>query len=118
MGLGVALVLWSIYSTKIELKKHFFGFDFSLHLISLVCISNLFIWNICSAISWFVYLFYKTSYQIKSVSIYVFTVLYVYMGINVLLFKVIDFLDRIQYILILTSTPLFDVFYYPIYSPY
>jgi hypothetical protein len=28
MGLGVALVLWSIYSTKIELKKHFFGFDF------------------------------------------------------------------------------------------
>jgi hypothetical protein len=42
MGLGVALVLWSIYSTKIELKKHFGFFDFSLHLISLVCISNLF----------------------------------------------------------------------------
>jgi hypothetical protein len=31
------------FSTKIELKKTFhFGFDFSLHLISLVCISNLF----------------------------------------------------------------------------
>jgi hypothetical protein len=26
MGLGVALVLWSIYSTKIELKKHFIWF--------------------------------------------------------------------------------------------
>jgi hypothetical protein len=39
--------------------------------------------------------------------------------INVLLFKVIDFKDRwIQYFLILTSTPLFDVFYYPIYSFY
>jgi hypothetical protein len=43
MGLGVALVLWSIYSTKIELKNiSLWFFDFGLHLISLVCISNLF----------------------------------------------------------------------------
>jgi hypothetical protein len=42
--------------------------------------------------------------------------IYVYMGINVLLFKVIDFKDRwIQYILILTST-LYLMFSYPIYS--
>jgi hypothetical protein len=97
MGLGVALVLWSIYSTKIELKKHFtlVFLTFSLHLISLVCISNLFdpYWEIFAVLlAGSSTYFYKTSYQIKSVSIYVFTVLYVYMGINVLLFKVIDFL--------------------------
>jgi hypothetical protein len=94
MGLGVALVLWSIYSTKIELKKHFtLVLTFSLHLISLVCISNLFdpYWEIFAVL-----LAGSSTYFIKLATKlnryrYVFTVLYVYMGINVLLFKVIDF---------------------------
>jgi hypothetical protein len=38
------------------------------------------------------------------------------MGINVLLFKVIDFLKIDEFNIFLSSTPLFDVFYYPIYS--
>jgi hypothetical protein len=96
--LGIALVLWSSYSTKIELKKHFslVFLTFGLHLISLACVSNLFdsYWGIFALLlAGSSYYFYKTSYQIKSVSLYVFTVLYAYVNINILLFKVIDLLN-------------------------
>ena len=98
IGLGVFLVLWSIYSDKIDLKKHFnlVFLTFGLHLISISCINNLFgnYWGVfiilLAASS---YYFYTASYQIKSISLFVFTVLYAYFGINFLLFKLIELID-------------------------
>ncbi|WP_035671769.1 DUF2157 domain-containing protein [Flavobacterium sp. 83] len=98
IGLGFLLIIWSIYSVKIDLKKHFnlIFLTFALHLISISCINNLFasywgIFIILLAIS--SYYFYTTSYQIESVSIFVFTILYAYFGINFLLYKIIVAID-------------------------
>lgn len=96
--LGLVLIVWSIYSTTIDLKKHFslVFLTFALHLISISCINNLFepYWGVfiilLAASS---YYFYTKSYQIKSVSLFVFALLYSYFGINFLLFKIIDLID-------------------------
>jgi hypothetical protein len=93
--LGIVLALWPIYATKNDLKKHFnlIYLTFSLHLISVACISNLFedywfAFIILLALSSFY--FYKVSYQISSISIFVFTVLYAYIGFNVLFFQTLE----------------------------
>jgi hypothetical protein len=98
IALGVVLVLWSIYSNQIVLKKHFtlVYLTFGLHLISISCIKNLFeqywiIFILFLAAS--LYYFYTSSYKVKSVSLFVFTIIYAYIGINVLLFKAIQFLN-------------------------
>jgi hypothetical protein len=98
IALGLVLIVWSIYSTKIDLKKHFslVFLTFALHLISISCINNLFepFWGVfiilLAASS---YYFYTKSYQIKSVSLFVFALLYSYFGINFLLFKIIELID-------------------------
>ena len=93
--LGIALVLWTIYAARIDLKKHFnfIYLTFSLHLISVACISNLFddywfVFILLLAISSFY--FYRISYQISAISIFVFTFLYAYIGLNILFFKILD----------------------------
>lgn len=98
IALGLVLIVWSIYSTTIDLKKHFslVFLTFALHLISISCINNLFepYWGVfiilLAASS---YYFYTKSYQIKSVSLFVFAMLYAYFGINFLLFKIIELID-------------------------
>ncbi|SDX91498.1 DUF2157 domain-containing protein [Flavobacterium degerlachei] len=107
IALGIVLIVWSIYSTKIELKKHFnlVFLTFALHLINISCINNLFepywgVFIILLAVS--SYYFYTVSYSIKSVSLFVFTILYAYFGLNFLLFKIIDLID-IQDLMILFS---------------
>jgi hypothetical protein len=93
--LGISLILWTIYTSKIDLKKHFnlIYFTFSLHLIGVGCISNLFedywyVFEIILAIS--AYYFYQISYKIPSISLFIFTLLYAYIGFNILLFKIIE----------------------------
>lgn len=94
--LGVALVVWSIYCEKVDLKKHFgLVFNtFALHLISIACLTNMTI-----EIYWFVYAvvlgistfyFYKTSTQSQSVALYIFTILYGYVGMNMVLVHVFE----------------------------
>ncbi|MGO4819127.1 DUF2157 domain-containing protein [Flavobacterium sp. W22_SRS_FP1] len=95
IGLGVILILWSIYSTKIALKTHFnlIYLTFALHLISISCINNLFnaYWGIFGLLLLASsYYFYKSSYKVKSVSLFVFTIIYAYVGINIFLFELID----------------------------
>jgi hypothetical protein len=98
IGLALFLVVWSIYSAKNELKKHFrlVFLTFALHLISISFITNLFepYWGIfIIALSGSSYYFYRTSQQIKSVSLFVFTVLYAYFGFNFILFKIIELIN-------------------------
>lgn len=107
--LGVLLIAWTVYSAKIHLKVHFnFIFlTYALHLISIATINNLFDNWLMAAILLSVssYYFYKTSYQIPSVSLFAFTIIYAYIGLNLLLFKFLIFVraDNFYEIILLAS---------------
>jgi hypothetical protein len=97
--LGIAMIVWSIYCDKIDLKKHFgLVFNtFALHLISIACITNMtteyywFAYTLVLAIS--TYYFFKICHQSQSVVLYIFTILYGYIGLNIVLFHVIEAID-------------------------
>ena len=80
------------------MKKHFnlIYLTFALHLISISCIKNLFnsYWVLfvllLLASS---YYFFTTSHQIKSASLFIFTIIYAYVGINICLFKLVEFIN-------------------------
>jgi hypothetical protein len=94
--LGVAMVVWSIYCDKINLKKHFgLVFNtFALHLISIACLTNMttetywFVYALVLGVS--TYYFIKISHQSQSVALYIFTILYGYIGLNMVLFHVFE----------------------------
>lgn len=99
--LGGLLILWTIYSSRIQLKTHFnlIYLTFALHMISIALISNLldvFDWI------WFVFAFllgascfyfYKVSHEVKAISLFVFTIIYAYIGINIVLFRFLEHID-------------------------
>jgi len=101
--LGVFLILWTIYSSRINLKTHFsiIYLTFALHLISIAAISNLIndyiIWLAFAVVlAGSSYYFYNISHKLKAISLYVFMIIYAYIGFNILLFRVfanIDFSD-------------------------
>ncbi|HRL72183.1 MAG TPA: DUF2157 domain-containing protein, partial [Flavobacterium sp.] len=39
------------------------------------------------------YYFFTTSHQIKSASLFIFTIIYAYVGINICLFKLVEFIN-------------------------
>lgn len=95
LAFGLTLLLWVLYATKISLKKHFnlVYLTFALHLIAIACIVNLteeywFAFGIVLGIA--AYYFYNLSFQIRSMSLFIFTVLYSFIGINIFCFKVLD----------------------------
>lgn len=95
---GFGLVVWTIYSDKIDLKKHFklVFTTYSLHIISIACLSNSFdyYWFIFSLLlGASTFYFIRTSIKIQSISIYIFTILYGYFGFNFVLFNLIDKID-------------------------
>jgi hypothetical protein len=99
LAFGLTLLLWTLCATKINLKKHFnlVYLTFSLHLVSIACIVNLFesyywlAFGIVLGIA--TYYFYNLSFQIKSMSLFIFTVIYGYIGTNILLYKFFEFFD-------------------------
>jgi hypothetical protein len=99
--LGVLLILWAFYSDKIALKTHFklIYLTFALHIISIASITNMTneyygFWLLFSAIlAGSCYYFYKASYELKAISLYVFMILYAYIGINIFLFRIFENID-------------------------
>ena len=99
--LGVLLILWTIYSNRISLKTHFnlIFLTFALHIISIAAISNLInydtlTWIIFAVImASSIYYFYKASYDNKSMSLYVFMIVYGYIGANIFLFRIFQNVD-------------------------
>ena len=99
--LGVLLILWTIYSNRISLKTHFnlIFLTFALHIISIAAISNLtnydtLTWIIFAVImASSIYYFYKASYDNKSMSLYVFMIVYGYIGANIFLFRIFQNVD-------------------------
>lgn len=96
--LGGLLILYTIYSSRIKLKAHFniIYLTFALHIISIASINNLveyywFFFTIILAGSTFY--FYKISYELRAISLYVFMIVYAYIGINIVLFKIFEHID-------------------------
>ncbi len=97
--LGIAMVVWSIYCEKVDLKKHFglVFYTFALHLISIACLTNMtieiywFIYTLVLGVS--TYYFIKVSHQSQSVAMYIFTIIYGYIGLNMVLFHVFEAID-------------------------
>ncbi|MCV9929153.1 DUF2157 domain-containing protein [Flavobacterium sp. LS1R49] len=113
--LGGLLILWTIYSSKINLKTHFnfIYLTYALHLISIATINNLLqgYWLVFAIIlGAFTYYFYKVSYQITAISLFVFTILYGYVGINIIVFKFLEFVNATDfYELIMLITPFYII---------
>jgi hypothetical protein len=113
--LGGLLILWTIYSAKINLKTHFnfIYLTYALHLISIAAINNLFqdYWPIfVIVLGASTYYFYNVSYQIPAISLFVFTIVYGYIGVNIVGFKILDFINAYEfYGLLLFATPLYLV---------
>lgn len=99
MVLGGLLISWTIYSTRTQLKEHFgiIYLTFALHIISIACISDLVsyfnndVWLIFTLIlAASSYYFYQISHELKAISLYVFMIIYAYIGINILLARIFD----------------------------
>lgn len=96
--LGVAIAIWATYSKKIDLKRHFdlVLLTFSLHLVSMCCIYGLYndLWILFAFIlAGTTYYFYIKSYEIKAISIYVFAILYAFIGLTIFMARVLDILN-------------------------
>lgn len=115
LAFGLFLLLWSLYSIKINLKKHFnlVYLSFSLHLIGIACIVNLcddfwFPAGIIMAIA--AYYFYNLSFQTKSMSLFIFTVLYGFIGMNIFFVRIIDLIHVEDFLsLFLVLTPFYFI---------
>ncbi|RED26751.1 putative membrane protein DUF2157 [Flavobacterium cutihirudinis] len=99
--LGVLLILWTIYSNRVSLKTHFglIFLTFALHIISIASISNLASYDM---LNWMLFAcvlvastfyFYKASYENKAMSLYVFMIIYGYIGANIILFRIFENID-------------------------
>ena len=105
--LGVMLVVWTIYSEKVGLKKHFYFvfYTFAQHLIGICCLSGLFQeqWYLFLPIFLcFINYFYKLSYTYFATSFFVFTLLYGFIGLNTVLSKVFDNSFLIDFIIMIS----------------
>lgn len=101
IALSVLLILWVIYSRRISLKTHFglIFLTFALHIASIASIANMTSYD---TIAWILftlilagstYYFYRTSYDYKAMSLYVFMIVYAYIGANIFLFRIFENID-------------------------
>ena len=101
IALSVLLILWVVYSRRISLKTHFglIFLTFALHIASIASIANMTSYD---TIAWMLftlilagstYYFYRTSYDYKAMSLYVFMIVYAYIGANIFLFRIFENID-------------------------
>lgn len=98
LALGILIILWTEYSNRISLKKHFslVFLSFAQHLIGICCMAGLMepYWLIFAILlAAATYYFYKISHEISSIFLFVFMLVYGYVGFNILLFKFIGFFN-------------------------
>lgn len=98
LGLSILLAAWYEYSLRNSIKKHFnlITISFALHLIGLCCLKGLFenMWLAFAALlAGATYYFYLKSYETASTTLFVFTMLYAYLGANISFVKVLEQLN-------------------------
>lgn len=107
IALGLLLIVWTEYGEKTNLKKHFslIFISFAQHLIGICAITGM------TGDFWFVYVFFlagasvyffRKSYALQSTAVFVFFIIYGYIGFNILMFRVLDFIDAYQFYEVLT----------------
>ena len=114
--LAVLLIVWTEYSSRKNIKMHFaFIFlTFALHLLGICCIKGLFenVWPLflfIMAVGG--YYFYNWSYELPAVSIFVFTLVYGYISINILIGRLLEFLGLFEIMTVVAfAFPVYFVF--------
>lgn len=96
--LGLIITLWSVYSKRIALKKQFdlVLLTFALHLISICSIAGLMndFWILFVLLmGGSSYFFYQKSFEIQAISIYIFTLLYGFIGFNIFVIRLLGHTD-------------------------
>jgi len=108
--LGVALILWTLYAARSQLKEHFNAtfLNFALHVISIIAVVNLIEYY---SFAWFVYLlivaavllyFIRLAYQKASINFLTFSLIYAYIIFNILLSKLISMSGAYMFIIYLS----------------
>jgi hypothetical protein len=119
IALGILLIVWTIYSSKIQLKTHFnlIYLTFALHIISIATISSLIdyyedgVWLLFVVVlAGSSYYFYKVSHEIKAISLYVFMIIYAYVGFNIFVFRIFTFIDFSDiWVLLILALPVYFI---------
>ncbi|MDI9310098.1 MAG: DUF2157 domain-containing protein [Limnohabitans sp.] len=96
--LSVILLVWVYFSEKQQLKKHFsfVYYTFAQHLSGLCIIAGLVedYWLLFVFFSIGInYFFYQLSYRIKEISLFIFTLLYAYVGVNICIGRLLSHID-------------------------
>lgn len=107
IALAVLLAFWAEFSHRRNLKKHFrlVFLTFALHLVSLCCLKGMFepYWMVfVPLLTAACYFFYRKSYKLDAISIFVFALVYGYIGVNILLFKFIEAVELYEFFTFLT----------------
>ena len=111
--LSLLLIVWTIYATQINLKKHFnvVFMTYALHLMLICCIAGLLdqYWFVFAFLFIGVgYYFFKNSIKTDSTFNFVFTLVYSYIGFNILMFKLFEVIDLSELsTLIILGMPLY-----------
>lgn len=105
LALGAVLILIMEYTIREKAKDHFHIVyaTFALNLIGICCIAGLledywYVFVFLMALA--IYYFYKVSHQIASTFLFVFTLLYGYVGINIFLGRLIMITDSSDIIML------------------
>jgi len=95
LGLGAAIVGAALILNRKNIKRHFtFTYlNFSIHLLFISCLSGLFIFNawygFISLFALFAFLVMRHAYKVKSFYFLLFTVIYVYICVSYIFFKLL-----------------------------
>lgn len=115
IALGILLIAWTEYSQRTNLKKHFaiIFVSFAQHLIGICAITGI------TGDYWLIYAlflaasgvyFYRKSYLLQSTTVFVFFLIYSYIGFNILMFRVLDMIDAYQFYEVLTiASPIYII---------
>ncbi|WP_366183719.1 DUF2157 domain-containing protein [Flavobacterium ovatum] len=120
IGIGIALLAWNFYCNKANFKTHFsfIYLTFAQHLIGISCINNLidqemsFLFFIILAAT--TYYYYILSYQLKSISLFVFMIIYGFIGFNIFFFTLMDqinFADFFSFLMVFSPFYSFGMVY-------
>ena len=115
IALGFLLVVWTEYAEKTQLKTHFtlIFLTFAQHLIGISAITGMFgdfWWLYAFSLVAATFYFFRKSRVLASISVFVFVLIYSYIGFNILLFKWLDFIEADHfYEALILLTPLYVI---------
>ena len=114
IALAIAIIIWTEYSEKVNLKKHFnlIFITFALHLSAICSLTGL------NGDYWFIYAlfmiglgvyFYRKSHALTSVSLFVFVLLYGFIGLNMLIVRFLEFVQLDNFEIFIVLLPIYFI---------